>query len=509
MTTTLPHPADQVPQERVKEYYIWSTADRFVDDGESVTLALLQEWKSRDEINGPLSRDEFIQMVREQRIDEATIVWEVWDGSLVWPTMRAEKLTLFREAHRTVISTPKSSRSEVVSDTVDELLAENAEDVVSSVLEEIRVEYPIAKPSLLSRLPLIGWFLAFLGWRPQVSASVTMPTESTSATESESREPPSRPSGMTASNKTVITAAPSLTEVETDVEASTTATDSTTSSSEVFGGLSLDCLEDANTENHEVAPSLLRASFQKSAPEHFHVEHNLATDTKPEELPLGADVKSAIANALDYFDAKNAQSLVQDERNRADKPRVVDQLMLALISACRMAISPFRGVFTLAVKTIESERTLVTGESFQRLETLLRRGFTHPITWGVITGGVFVAGLFVVISMQPDRPDELDQYAVRKLKEAHEAIQAVRATRPDEKAWAEFSQSLTSELADLKEALQKDMNTNRVVKEGLYLAMEFRLPRILKEGRLTPSPVEAEFANRIRDTERRIESAKH
>ena len=113
------------------------------------------------------------------------------------------------------------------------------------------------------------------------------------------------------------------------------------------------------------------------------------------------------------------------------------------------------------------------------------------------------------MAMQPDRPDELDIYAVRKLKEAQEAIQAVRAARPDEKAWAEFSQTLTDELTILKEALQKDIQKNRPIKEGLYLELEYRLPRILKEGRLKPSPVEGELATRLRDAERRIKSATH
>ncbi len=505
MSTVLTNTTEPASHERVKEYYCLLAANRLLADHEqSVTISTLHEWKSNGDVGGPLSRDDFLRLVREQQIVETTIVWEVWDGATVWPYLQAQKLTLYREVNRVTLPSAKSPPVPSVSTPTDDV---SADELLGSVLQESRVELPLMKPSLLWRIPLIGWLLVLCGWRMRGLPTAIRPADPIGESPTEQAFAPVAFSGRSVSPTTLATDKQTVVN-DANGKPNSISTDTADSNLNGIGGLSLNDLEDADaTDLREHFDSV--AAVFRPAVEVGQIAETGNINGSLDEPPPDGKLQGAIANALDYFDAKTASSLAQQDKQQAAKPRLRDQLMMVVLQAGRFVVWPFCGLIALSEKAVASERTLVTGESFQRLEASLRRGLTHPLTWGIVAGGVFLAVLSLVMAMRPDRPDELDMYAVRKLKEAQEAIQAVRATRPDEKAWAEFSQTLTGELTVLKEALQKDMKTNRAIKEGLYLELEYRLPRILKEGRLKPSPVEGGLATRLRDAERRIKSAPH
>lgn len=501
MTTVLANATDQEHHQRVKEYYFWSAASRFVDGDELITIATLQAWKDCGEVCGPLSRDDFIRMVREQRIVDTTIIWEVWDGNRVWPYAQAEKLMLFRDVHRTVISSTKSPQSPFKLEPTDDA---SADELVASVLEEIQVELLSVRRSWLWRLPVLSWLLPFFARSTIVTAP---PYSTTSDPNGGSSTEPRRLSDFTKRTK------PPTDDVTAPVESSADSGFSVTSpistiddvgapSTNELAGLLLSELEDASPTENAIgfAPVVRESAIDDSA--------TVIRDftSMNESLPDGR-MHNAIEDALSHFDARAAHNRVNQTQANDAKSRLPDLLMRVLLRTGRTVLWPLRRLLILAETAVASEKTLVTGESFQRLDESLRRGLKHPLFLGVATAGVLVAIAFVIAAMQPDRPDELDFYAIHKLKETQDAIRAVRATQPDEQTWAEFSQTLTDELNVLKEALQKDMQTNRPVKEGLYLALEYRLPRILKEGRLKPSPAEGEFAARIQDAERQIKSA--
>lgn len=497
MSTVLSKSVDQATHEHGKEYFCWVASVRFNnEDEEPITITRLHDWAASDEVCGPLSRDEFIHCVREQRIDDTTIIWEVWDGTRVWPAMQAEKLALFREARRSVIPRPQplTTTSTEPSDDV------SANELVGSVLKELEDVPPPTKPIWLWRIPLIGWLLALLGWKPRSPYSVATPADSLADSPTQSLSSASSVSGKRVISTTLTT--DQVAARQTDFDSATTTTEHSETGMNQFGGISLDGLEDAEattapTENHDLPATAFRLPVADAAPMPVIGINDVPSD---EPLPTG-DLHGAISNALNYFDAKTGS---HTDTVRKDRPRLTDQLMMLVIQAGRLAASPFRGLFALAVKAVASERTLVTGETFQRLEASLRRGLRHPLTWGVLAGAVFLGSAFLFMALQPDRPDDLDFYAIKKMKEAQEAIQAVRGSKPDEQAWTDFAHMLGDELNLLKEALHRDMKINRPVKEGLYLALEYRLPRILKDGRLKPSAAEGEFANRIREAERQI-----
>lgn len=505
MSTVLTNTTEPASHERVKEYYCLLAENQLLADHEqAVTISTLLEWKSNGDVGGPLSRDDFLRLVRGQQIVETTIIWEVWDGTTVWPYLQAQKLTLFREVNRVTLPSAKSPPVPSVSTPTDDV---SADELLGSVLQESCVELPLTKPSLLWRIPLISWFLVLCGWRPRGLPTTVRPADPIGESPTEQAFATQASSGRNATPTTLATDKQTVAN-DADGEPNSTTTDTADSNLNGIGGLSLDDLEDADAATPQDQFGSATAVFRPAA-EVGQIAETGNINGPLDEPPPDGRLHGAIANAVDYFDAKTANSLAQQDQLQAAKPRLRDQLMMVVLQAGRFVVWPFRGIIALSEKAVASERTLVTGESFQRLEASLRRGLTHPLTWGVVAGGVFLAVLSLVMAMRPDRPDELDMYAVRKLKEAQEAIQAVRATRPDEKAWAEFSQTLTGELTVLKEALQKDMKTNRPIKEGLYLELEYRLPRILKEGRLKPSPVEGGLATRLRDAERRIKSASH
>lgn len=502
MTTVLTNSTEPVSHERVKEYfYLAASIQLLAEHDQPITMTTLQEWKSSGHVCGPLSRDEFVQRVRERQIDAMTIVWEVWDGVTVWPYLQAEKLTLFREVNRVTLPSVKSpSSSPVAEPTADA----SADELLGSMLQESQVELPLTKPGLVWRIPLIGWLLALCGWKPRYRPTTALPANANSESVAESA---SVSLAHYKANSTVPTANRESTANNGESELRSAFTPTADPNLNGFGGLSLDGLEDAGIDVSRPHVQSATDAFQPSAPEVDQLAQTGGIDGQLDQPPTDGQLHNAIANAVDYFDAKTANSLAHQDKLQAEKPRLRDQLLRAVLRTGRFVVWPFRGIIALAEKAVASERSLVTGESFQRLDASLRRGLTHPLTWGVVAGGAFFAILYLVMAMQPDRPDELDFYAIKKLKEAQEAIRAVRATQPDEPTWAEFSQTLTAELTVLKEALQKDMQINRPVKEGLYLAIEYRLPRILKEGRLKASAAEGEFGARIQDAERQIKAA--
>lgn len=498
MSTVLSNPTEPASHERVKEYYyLGASVQWLTDHDQPITMATLQDWKSGGQVCGPLSRDEFVQRVRERHIDELTIVWEVWDGTTVWPYLQAEKLTLFREVNRVTLPLVKSPQTSSVTEPTENV---SADELLGSVLQENQVELPLTKPGLLWRIPLIGWLLALCGWKAR-----PLPMATRFAGPVEESPTSDVASGRRATPTSTLTISREAETKDAHCESSSTSTESVDPSRNGVGGLSLDGLEDADATASREHFDSATAAFRQSAPEIGPIAPPV--EESPGELPPDGQMQGAIANAVDYFDAKTVSSLAHQDKLQATKPRLRDQLTMAALKAGRFVVWPFRGIIALAEKAVSSERSLVTGENFQRWDASLRRGLTHPLTWGVMVGGAFLAILYLVMAMQPDRPDELDFYAVKKLKEAQEAIQAVRATKPDEQAWAQFTQSLSGELTPLKDALQKNLKTNRPIKEGLYLTLEYRLPRILKEGRLKPSYVESEFARRIRDAERQLKSA--
>ena len=375
MTTVLSNATDQETLDRVKDLYVWSAANRFADDDEPITIATLQDWRSRGEVSGPLSRDEFIRMVREQHIDETTIVWEVWDGTRVWPKQQAEKLTLFREAHRAGIFHTKPPPPASTAEPTDGV---SADEIVASVLEEIRVE-SITKSSLLWRLPLFGWLLALCGWKPLSTPIAVMPADSNSESAAMPLSAFVSRSGINPA-ATTVTADPNTAKIETDIESSSSSTEAAASSLDTFGGLSLDSLDDANSATPAEISELPYTNLRRTVPEASQAGYVGTTDLQSDESSPDGKLDGAIANALNYFDAKAAKSLSHRDKLDAAKPRLVDQLIMAVVSAGRLMIAPFRGLVTLAGKAVASERTLVTGESFQRLDESLRRGLKHPVT---------------------------------------------------------------------------------------------------------------------------------
>lgn len=134
------------------------------------------------------------------------------------------------------------------------------------------------------------------------------------------------------------------------------------------------------------------------------------------------------------------------------------------------------------------------------------RRLSAPWIWGTLA--CVVLATLALAFLQPRGVDELDLTALRKLKSVHEAIKALRASQPDEAVWTEFTAELTQDLDPLKQELARRKRANTPIKESLYWAMEFRLPRIFKEGRLQPSPAEAEFAANLREAERHVRQSR-
>lgn len=494
MTTVLNNTTEHKNQERLKEYYFGSAARQFTNDDQPITIGTLQDWKNSGDVRGPLSRDEFIRLVREQLIVETTVVWEVWDEKTVWPKLQAEKLTLFREAYRTVI-TQAPPPSPLTPEPTENF---SADELIASVLEESRGELPISKPSLLWRLPLIGWILTLCGWKPAKLPIVVMSHDSASEF---STSPLSHSATSSCINSTTFITNRDTANTEADFELSSSTMEPADSGPSEFGGLSLDGLDDANPAAHTKTSELATARVRDTVSQVTHATPSGEMEWQTDEPSSDGKLQGAIAKAVNYFDAKAIKSATDLPQDAG--PRLVDRLAILAYQLGQFCLRPFRGILAAAGKAIAAERVLVTGQSFQRMDDALGRILRHPVTWGALTAIAFV--VVALFALQPRGPDELDLFAVRKLKEAQEAIQSVRASQPDEKTWSEFSNMLTAELAPVKEELHRGMNINRPVKEGLWLALEYRLPRLLKEGRSKPSPAEGEFVARIRNAEYQIQ----
>jgi hypothetical protein len=503
MTTVVTNATGLESCKHVKEYYFLLASRRFADDDQLITIATLQEWRSTGDVRGPLSRDEFIRLVREQLVVETTTVWEVWDGIRVWPHVQAEKLMLFREAYRPTISRANPPQSTAAPERTDDV---SAGELVGSVLEEIRVELPLAKPSLLWRIPLVGWLLGLCGWKLRATPTAVMPADSIAASAIGSRVSAVSSAGNGAASATSSVTTDSQTaKSELDFELSSSASESASLGLAGIGGLSLDDLEDADPPTEIETTDFATPMLRRAVADLPQAPADAPDFGQPAELLPSGELQGAIANAVEYFDAKAVKTTTK--LSKEGKTRVVDRLAILAYQIGQLCLKPFRGILAAAGKAIAAERVLVTGETFQRLDNAARRGLSHPLTWGAVTASGLL--VFAFLFLQPRGPDELDLFAVRKLKEAHEAIRAVRQAKPDEQSWAEFSQLLTEQLNIVKQELQRELKVNRPIKEGLYLALEYRLPRILKEGRLKPSPVEGEFEARIRDAEHQIQLLSH
>ncbi len=133
---------------------------------------------------------------------------------------------------------------------------------------------------------------------------------------------------------------------------------------------------------------------------------------------------------------------------------------------------------------------------------VVAKGLSRPWIWG----GLTAMSLASILAMywQPSGPDELEVKAYRRLKNAAEAIRAVRATQPNPEDWKAFADELIADLEPIKEELSDKKRNSTPIKELLFWAVEYRLPKILKEGRLTPSPAENHFAENLRQAEKHM-----
>lgn len=448
---------------------------------------------------GPLSFPQLEQYVRDGRIDETT-------------SLRPEKWPAWQRAGEVIELKPTFRRcrhGENPSPTPAEQISLDTSQIDVAALAGITANEESYEPpdNFLWRIPVLSWLLSFIANPP---SKVVRPASILSA-EDDSPAAASLTLADAIRNKTEPSKLDTPDEASADpqfrVTTHTFDEAAAQPNTNEIAGLLLNELEDVTPSDNVAgfAPLLRRSDSEDSAA--VVSDFAIGNENSSGDPLADGQIQDAIENAVSHLDTKTAKSLANQDKIRESQPRLSEQLLRAAFQARRLVLWPVRGLWMLTEKAVASERTLVTGESFQRWDESLRRGLKHPLFLGVLTAGVLVAIAFMITSMQPERPDELDVYAIRKLKETQEAIRAVRATQPDEQTWAEFSQTLTGELNVLKEALQKDMQTNRAVKEGLYLALEYRLPRMLKEGRLKASAAEDEFAARIQNAERRIKAA--
>ncbi|MDB5342943.1 MAG: hypothetical protein JWP89_1320 [Schlesneria sp.] len=130
------------------------------------------------------------------------------------------------------------------------------------------------------------------------------------------------------------------------------------------------------------------------------------------------------------------------------------------------------------------------------------RTLSYPWLWGTLIA--FALFSLILMRSQPRGPDELELTALKKLKGTLEAIQAVRASQPDEATWNEFGESLIHDLDEIRFELANAKRANTPIKESLYWALEYRLPRILAEGRMKPCPSERQFQENLNEAERHM-----
>jgi hypothetical protein len=130
---------------------------------------------------------------------------------------------------------------------------------------------------------------------------------------------------------------------------------------------------------------------------------------------------------------------------------------------------------------------------------------SRPWIWGGLAAVSLVSML--LLFWPAGGPDELEMKAYRHLKTVEEAIQAVRSTQPSEEDWKAFADEVTVGLEPIKEELSQKKKGNAPIKELLFWAVEYRLPKILQEGRLKPSPAEIHFAENLKQAKKHLGAA--
>lgn len=130
------------------------------------------------------------------------------------------------------------------------------------------------------------------------------------------------------------------------------------------------------------------------------------------------------------------------------------------------------------------------------------RGLSPPWIWGTLA--LFVAISGVAIWLQPTGPDDLELLAVKKVRDVWDAIQAVRAAQVSEDEWQTFCQDVEREVSLLKLNLELEKSHQTPVKELLFWALEYRLPTILKDGRLKPTSADPGFVANLSHAEQNL-----
>lgn len=129
-------------------------------------------------------------------------------------------------------------------------------------------------------------------------------------------------------------------------------------------------------------------------------------------------------------------------------------------------------------------------------------GLKYPQLWG---GLGLVGVVSLILLFWPTRTvDDLDVHAFHKLKSALEMIQAVRDTHPDVDSWNDFSKSIQQDLATLELDLERAQTHRSPIKETLFWALKYRMPKILADGRIKASSSERAFQDSLREAERLI-----
>lgn len=214
----------------------------------------------------------------------------------------------------------------------------------------------------------------------------------------------------------------------------------------------------------------------------------------PEAAPESAESLPQPAPGLAGEPIPVAPEITAAERKKVDLEAwlttTMPQRPVTVVISARPAARPLEDVIATAMSRVAAEMD-------QAARTL-----SYPWLWGTFAAIVVIG--FVFLRFQPRGPDELELTSLRKLKSALEAIRAVRASQPDQATWDEFGQALQQDLDVLKAELAGAKRADTPIKESLYWALEYRLPRILAEGRLQACPSEQQFQNNLNEAERHL-----
>lgn len=242
--------------------------------------------------------------------------------------------------------------------------------------------------------------------------------------------------------------------------------------------------------NHAIATTsnltFVKTSVEQLEPPPF--ERPAGLPSSPAEIEQSHRMDAPVRVLLEHPTSSSAESKKHQLEDWLSK--TMPNRPVTVVAVARTPVKPVEEIIAGAMVRVAKGADVAARE------------LSYPWIWGSFAALVLSSVFF--LWRESSGPDALELTALQRLKNTLEAVEAVRASKPNEAEWKFFRESLQEELADLKSQLERTKRGNKPVKETLFWAMEYRLPRMLSEGRLNPSSAETMFKTNIKEAERHL-----